>query len=58
MVKRTEMREGRHMPLTGPSLLDLDVLRASLGASATAPYEHPLGPLQEEGLRAVVTRDR
>ena len=44
MVKRAEMREGRRMPSTGPSLLDLDVLRASLGAAAVAPYEHALGP--------------
>jgi hypothetical protein len=44
MVKRAEMREARHMPATGPSLLDLDVLRASLGASALAPYEHAVGP--------------
>jgi hypothetical protein len=32
------------MPATGPSLLDLDVLRASLGPSVVAPYEHALGP--------------
>jgi hypothetical protein len=44
MVKGAEMREGRNMPATGPSLLDLDVLRASLGATALAPYEHAVGP--------------
>jgi hypothetical protein len=39
MVIGVQMRDGRPMP----SLLDLDILRASLGPSVIAPYEHAFG---------------